>query len=578
MKAFRKTKIVCTVGPASSSPEVLKSLIEAGLDVARINFSHGTQEDHAATISRIREICGNTWHNVAILQDLCGPKIRVGAMEGGTVHLEAGQSFVLTSEERVGDATGAHVSYARLADEVPQGSSILIDDGLLELTAEAVVPPRIHCRVIVGGPLSSHKGVNFPGVSLSIPALTDKDREDVLFGLAHGVDLVALSFVQRPEDIFALKDVMNAAGRTVPIIAKIEMAAALEHLQEIIDVSDGVMVARGDLGVETPMERLPLVQKQIIEMAREQGKPVITATQMLDSMIRNPRPTRAEVTDVANAIFDGTDAVMLSAETASGAWPLQAVEVMARIALTTEAALPYAHILTAPVKTHGILDVISLAACEMAEEIEAKAIVVFTSSGRSVRKIASYRPRAPILALTDDPQVARQMRLSWGVLPQVVEAQTNTDQFIHLAESTALATHMFHEGDLVVLSAGFPMGVPGSTNTLQVRVLGRMFLRGRALGPADAVRGRLTLVRDVASPPPLAAGDVLAFTRWSPDLERLLDGAAAVVFATDSLPRSGETVLTKRSLPILVGVAGVFDAFRGGEMVTVDATRGIMFV
>ena len=578
MKEFRKTKIVCTLGPASRSPEVLKKLIDAGLDVARINFSHGTREDHAATIRTIREICGNTWHSVAILQDLCGPKIRVGNIAGGIVQLKAGQTFVLTSAERVGDVTGAHVSYERLADEVPEGASILIDDGLLELVAEKVAPPEIRCRVIVGGPLSSRKGVNFPGVTLSIPALTEKDREDVLFGLSQGVDLVALSFVQRPEDIFALKEVMNAAGRSVPIIAKIEMAAALEHLQGIIDVADGVMVARGDLGVETPMERLPLVQKQIIDMAREQGKPVITATQMLDSMIRNPRPTRAEVTDVANAILDGTDAVMLSAETASGAWPVQAVEVMSRIAFTTEGALPYTNILTAPTKGRGILDVISLAACEMAEEIGAKALVVFSTSGRSVRKIASYRPRAPILALTDDPQVARQLRLSWGVLPQEVDAQTNTDHFIHLAESKALATELFDEGDLVVLSAGFPMGVPGSTNTLQVRVLGRMFLRGQAFGPAEAVRGRLTLVRDGAPPPSVQEGDVLAFSRWNPELESLLDGAAAAVFATDCLPRGGEAALYRRSLPHLVGVAGVFDAFHGGEMVTVDGTRGIIFV
>ena len=391
MKNVKKTKIVCTIGPASNSRETLKEMILAGMDVARLNFSHGTHEGHKKVMSTIRELADELGKPVAILQDLCGPKIRVGDIPGGPVILKEGDIFTLTSEECEGDTSRAHISYSKLSEEVTPNTRILIDDGLLKLVVEKVEPPRVICRVVIGGPLSSHKGVNFPDTELKIPALTEKDKEDLQFGLKENVDWIALSFVQRPEDIFELKELISNAGKATPVISKIEKGEALKQLNKIIDISDGLMVARGDLGIETPMERLPLVQKKTIKLCKKQGMPVITATQMMDSMIRNPRPTNAEVTDVANSILDGTDAVMLSGETASGKYPVEAVRVMAKIAVTIEEVLPYEKVLTEKAKEHGILQVISRSACEMSEELKASAIIVSTSSGRSAKKNRSLQ-------------------------------------------------------------------------------------------------------------------------------------------------------------------------------------------
>ena len=577
MKDLKKTKIVCTIGPASNKREVLREMILSGMDVARLNFSHGTHEDHKKVIDLIRDLCKETGRSIALLQDLCGPKIRVGNISGGPVMLKSGEIFTFTGEECEGSSTKAHISYAYLSEEVNPGTKIFIDDGLLRLVVEKVDPPDVICRILIGGPLSSHKGVNFPGTELKIPALTDKDKEDLLFGLEQNVDWVALSFVQRPSDIVEIKEIIHKAGKSTPVIAKIEKGEALKQLNKIIDLTDGIMVARGDLSVETPVERLPLEQKNIIALCRKKGKPVITATQMMDSLIRNPRPTNAEVTDVANAILDGTDAVMLSGETASGAYPLEAVKIMALIASTTERALPYNKILTERASEKGILDVVSRSACEIAEELKAVAIIVSTSSGRSARKISLYRPRSPVVALVEDEVIARQLKLSWGVFPMVISSHTDTDKFIKEASEKAISSGVVKEEDLVVLSAGYPVGGTGSTNTLQVQILGHIFLRGRGIGESRVAEGKLLLSikpEDLHKP---EKGNILAVKEFSSDLIDKLSPLSGLVVADENITPEDEVMLLNSGIPVLVGVPGVFTAFSTGDTVKIDVGRGIIY-
>ncbi|MGE0488289.1 MAG: pyruvate kinase [Vulcanimicrobiota bacterium] len=464
---LRKTRIVATIGPASSSEEMIEKLLEAGMNVARLNFSHGTHHQHAEVFARLRSISERLGKPLGILQDLCGPKIRLGEMKPDT-HFGNGELVRFVSHEMVGDAHQAEISYDGLFREVRVGDRILIDDGLLELVVEEIEGEAVLARVRVGGPARSRKGVNLPGVALSVPALTDKDREDLRFGLELGVDLVALSFVRRPGDLEAAREAMREAGRRVPLIVKIEKPEALLNLEEIVTRADGVMVARGDLGVEMPLEEVPLIQKKLINLCVEKARPVITATQMLESMVVSARPTRAEVNDVANAILDGTDAVMLSAETATGAYPDRAVEVMSRIAARTEESLDWLSIhKKTPPKGHAV-EAVALAACEVAEEISAGAILACSSSGRTVRAISRYRPRARILGITTDPQIARRFSVSWGVTPIVVSDHQTTDELIELAMEAA-RQHGVPTGQPVVIAAGVPVGSP--TNMVTVRTL-----------------------------------------------------------------------------------------------------------
>ncbi|MEQ8190322.1 MAG: pyruvate kinase [Candidatus Eremiobacterota bacterium] len=576
MNTLRKTKIVCTIGPASNKREVLKEIILAGMDVARLNFSHGTYEEHKKVIRLIRELCYETGRSVAILQDLCGPKIRVGSIPAGVI-LKSGELFTFTGEECAGTATKAHISYSNLSKEVVPGTKIFIDDGLLRLVVEKVEGAEVICRVITGGPLSSKKGVNFPGTELKIPALTEKDKEDLAFGLEQNVDWIALSFVQRPSDIVEIKDIIRKAGKSTPVIAKIEKGEALKQLSKIIDITDGLMVARGDLSVETPVEKLPLEQKNMISLCRKKGKPVITATQMMDSMIRNPRPTNAEVTDVANAILDGTDAVMLSGETASGAYPVEAVKTMALIAATAEIAMPYEKVLTEEAAEKRILEVISRSACEMSEELKASAIIVSTSSGRSARKISLYRPRAPVIALTEDEVIARQLKLSWGVFPVIIGNYNDTDSFIKESAKAAISTGLVKDGDLIVISAGYPIGGTGSTNTLQIQVLGHIFLRGKSLGKSKEKEGKLLILQDIKDLKKIEQDKILAVPCYSQELLEKLPSLAGLVVADENLSPDEEVLLAGAGIPVLVGVPGVFTAFSSGDSVKIDVKRGIIY-
>lgn len=472
---FRRTKIVCTIGPASSSARVLREMVERGMDVARLNFSHGTREEHREVIRTIRQISREKGKEVGILQDLAGPKIRVGNIRGGAANLRPNSEFVLTNRQVLGDEREVSVSLPDLPSLVREGDTILLSDGALELKVLSRDAHDIRCRVVVGGPLGAHKGINLPATTLSIPALTEKDKEDMQFGIGEEVDFMALSFVRDASDIQEAREILERMGSDIPLIAKIEKHEALDHLDEIVAAADGIMVARGDLGVEISLEDIPMLQKNIIGKANLAGKPVITATQMLGSMVENPRPTRAEVTDVANALLDGTDAVMLSEETAMGKFPTEAVAMMAKIAVRTERKSWWAYKKESPAsgrKTRGdISDAISHATRSVALDISARAIITCTTSGSTARQVSKYRPPVPILAISPHLKTVRRLSLSWGVVALLSAAYFDTDDMIDKAIERAVQSGMVNRGDTVVITAGIRVGVPGSTNMLKATVL-----------------------------------------------------------------------------------------------------------
>ncbi len=470
-----RTRIVCTLGPASDSDDIVRGMIRNGMDVARLNFSHGDHPTHAARIEQVSRIAREEQAVVAILGDLQGPKLRVGEIAGGPIQLKTGVTFTLTTRHVPGDAAIVGVDFPDLPDSVQPGARILLNDGMIELRVLSVDKTDVVTQVINGGELSSHKGINLPGLPLKISALTDKDRADLEFAIEQRVDYVALSFVRHAEDVMELKRLMAGRGATIPVIAKIEKPEAIEHFDSILSISDGVMVARGDLGVEAPPEKVPIYQKMIIRKANVAGKPVITATQMLESMISNPRPTRAEASDVANAILDGTDAVMLSGETAVGKYPVQAVEMMARIAREAEGNVQFHR--SWPQTEDGrvsITDAIGSSTCEIARELNARVILTATSSGFTARTISRHRPHTPIFAVTWNEETHRRLALVWGVQSAVVPAAPNTEIMMASSIEAALDQGVVQKGDCVVITAGVPVGMAGRTNMIQVQTVGEI--------------------------------------------------------------------------------------------------------
>jgi len=468
-----RTKIVCTIGPASKSSEILKQLMQVGMNVARLNFSHGTQLEHLKVIESIRRLAAKTGKSVAILQDLAGPKIRIGKIKAGAITLESGALFTLTNQQLLGDENKVSVSYPDLSKDVKPGDTLLLSDGTLELEVLEATDQDIRCRVVIGGLLSSAKGINLPARSIKAPSLTKKDKDDLAFGIEQEVDYVALSFVRSATDVIEAKNFIEKRGSAIPLIAKIEKHEALENIDEIISVVDGIMIARGDLGVETPLEKVPLVQKLLIQKSNQAGKPVITATQMLRSMVDSPRPTRAEVTDVANAILDGTDAVMLSEETATGKYPVKSVAMMAKIAEDAESGFPFETWMyrLGPKSEKSLPEAVGCAACNLAESINASSIITFTQTGSTARLVAKCRPRRPILAMTPLEKTYRRLGLVWGVVPFLSETMKNTDEMIDRAFKIALKSGIVKHGQIVVITAGVPVGIPGTTNLIKAEVL-----------------------------------------------------------------------------------------------------------
>ncbi|MGB3496138.1 MAG: pyruvate kinase [Elainellaceae cyanobacterium] len=575
--SFRRTKIVATIGPATSQPEVLRSLIEAGATTLRLNFSHGTHDDHQRNIRMIRQISFELNQPVGILQDLQGPKIRLGRFEDGPIELDRDDLFTLTSRKVPGTKTISSVTYEPLADEVPEGATILLDDGRVEMKVESIdkVNRDLHCRVVVGGPLSNNKGVNFPGVYLSIKALTDKDREDLVFGLDQGVDWVALSFVRNPQDVLEIKQLIASAGKHVPVIAKIEKHEAIEQMESILSICDGVMVARGDLGVELPAEDVPLLQKQLIAVANRLGIPVITATQMLDSMAHSPRPTRAEISDVANAILDGTDAVMLSNETAVGKYPVQAVETMARIATRIE----YDRIFKRPAEEmpgRSIPNAISQAVGRIAEKLEAKAIMTLTKTGATARNVSKFRPQTPILAVTPHVDVARQLQLVWGVRPLLVLDLPSTGQTFQAALNVAQEKQLVQEGDLVVMTAGTLQGVAGSTDLVKVEIVTAVLGKGIAIGQGS-VSGRARVIRDGMDIGSFNPGEILVASSTGAHCVEAIRQASGIVTEDSSLTSHAAVIGLRLGVPVIVGVDNATDVIRDGTILTLDLQRGVVY-
>ncbi|MGQ9523221.1 MAG: pyruvate kinase [Armatimonadota bacterium] len=473
MSATRRTKIVCTIGPASDSPAVLRRMIAAGMDVARLNFSHGTLEDQAARITLLRRLSEEVGRPIAILQDLPGTKIRIGEFRDGRVTLRRGAVFALRRDPSPGDDQGVYLPSPEVWEALKPGDKVFLADGLLELRVFERTESEVLTRVVTGGELASRQGVTVPRVVLPISGITERDVEALRFGLAHGVDWVAVSFVRSPDDLRQVRALVREAGGDVPLIAKIEKHEAVQRLDEIVGEADGVMVARGDLGVELPIHEVALTQKHIIQRCNKAGKPVITATQMLESMTRNPRPTRAEVTDVTNACLDGTDAVMLSGETAAGRYPVEAVRMMAKIVSTAERSTAYSRVFGPHqnARAETITDAIGEATAGIARDLGAAAIMASTFSGYTARMVSRYRPKTPIIGVTANPATYRRLALSWGVRPLLVERAKNTDDTISFAVEGALREGLVKRGDLVVITAGVPAGVPGNTNLIKVQTV-----------------------------------------------------------------------------------------------------------
>jgi len=557
---------------------MLRSLIRAGMDIARLNFSHGTHDEHLVRLRAIREAAELEGKHIAIMLDTKGPEIRIGTFADGPITLSAGDLFTLSTQPVSGNAERVSVTYQGLPADVRPGDRLLLDDGLLEFKVESTTESSVCCRVVVGGPLSNRKGLNVPGKRVNLPAISAQDEADLRFGVANGVDLIAASFMRTAADVLAIRRFIESCGGNIPIIAKIENKEGVDNLDVILKVADGFMVARGDMGVEFPAEEVPLIQKQMIHKGNAAGKPVITATQMLDSMIRNPRPTRAEASDVANAVFDGTDAIMLSGETASGKYPLESVMTMARIATRTEQALTYN-----PEHGHGyqatatVTDAISHATVQAASQLEAAAIITSTQSGWTARMVAKYRPKAPIIAVTTKEVTARRLNLLWGVYPVLGETISTTDEMTEEAVKRSLQAGLIKNGDLVVITAGVPVGVPGTTNLIKVHVVGDVLARGTGIGALNA-EGRVCIAKNAAeAQAKLRDGDILVTTATERDYMDVLPKAGGIVAEEGGLTSHAAIVGLNLNKATIIGVAGATEILKDGQLVTLEGTRGLIY-
>lgn len=575
---MKKTKIVATIGPASWDEATLRELFAAGVNVCRLNFSHGDYKSHKQTMDRIKKVREEMNLPIALMLDTKGPEIRTVTFKGGEATLQEGASFALYAEEREGDEAGVAVTYGELYKDVAPGQMILMDDGLLALEVEAIEGTTIHTKVLNGGLIKDHKGINVPGASIQLPALTEKDVADIRFGIEEGVDFIAASFIRKKDDLLAIRDVLESyGGEGVKVIAKIENKEGIENMDAIASFADGIMVARGDMGVEIETERVPLVQKQLIERAIDEGIPVITATQMLDSMMRNPRPTRAEVGDVANAIIDGTSAVMLSGETAGGKYPLEAVKTMAKVCAVTEAALDYEHILNKSAKfKRNTTNVIVRHAVEMAEELSADAIVIATSTGFSSRNLAKFRPEMDTFAVTDDDRVLRQMSLQWGVTG--VKGKTRGREiFEHTAKVVKRAGYI-KDGDLIVMVAGIPQGVAGSTNVVKVHQVASTLHKGMGIvGGHKTARVRI-VTDDGAFMRDFTDGDIIVAKSYDKSLAPYLARCGGFISEEEGLTSPSAIAGLSVSKPTIVGCAGITGGLMQGDVITMNADTGEIFL
>jgi pyruvate kinase len=578
---MKKVKVVCTLGPACESRETLTAMVKAGMNVARLNFSHGSYESHGRNLENIRAVEQRLGTPLATILDTKGPEIRTGKLkDGNPVHLVQGEVFCFVPEELEGDESQVTISHPEICSELHVGQDVFIDDGTLQLKVLEAQGARLLMEVLVGGELGEHKGVSVPGARLKIPTLTDKDRNDIRWGLDNGLDYIAVSFVRCRDDIMEVRRVMEELGGSMKIIAKIETSEAVASLEEIVEVVDGLMVARGDLGVELPAEEVPLIQKRMVDLGRSQGKPVIVATQMLDSMIRNPRPTRAEVNDVANAVLDGTDAVMLSGETAKGVYPVKAVETMARIIARTEKEIRVwqRHSSLPPIASQTVPDAVSHAAVTIAEQMQAKVILSLTQTGSTARMVSKYRPACPIAGVTVERRTWRELALVWGVVP-VLTGKTHEDER-EMVESGLLATlaeGLASEGDIVVVTSGIPTGIAGTTDMVKVHTVGRIVVKGISLVRKEAFGPVVKGLTAAEARSKMKPGAVLVARQTDRDFVDVIRMASAIICEEGGLTSHAAILALEMGIPCVVSAADAMRLLEDGMLITVDGSRGLVY-
>lgn len=579
---FRKTKIVCTIGPASDSEETIKKLFEAGMNASRHNFSHGTHETHKVAMDKVKKVAAEMGINYAIILDTKGPEIRTKNFKDGKVVLKEGTEVtVVGGEDFLGDEKRFAITYSDLAEVMKPGNHILLNDGLVDLEVTEVVGKEVKTIVRNTGEISDHKSSNLPGVKTNLPSLTEKDAEDLKFAVENDIDIVAASFIRKAEDVLNIRKVLHEAGGSkIHIYSKIENQEGVDNVEDIIKFSDGIMVARGDLGVEIPLERVPVIQKKIIELCNKAGKPVITATQMLDSMVRNPRPTRAEVSDVANAIMDGSDAIMLSGETASGKYPVETVTTMAHIAEETEKGIDYEQLLSETLinQTSTVQSAISAAVTATANKLKARAIITGTQSGSTARNIAKFKPKATIIAVTPVVSVARKLALNWGVYPIVSEVFETTDELIEKTSDAAKEKGFVADGDLVVISAGIPTHYVGSTNMMKIQVIGDVILQGSSAEQTTAVVSGVAIVAKSLEDAKdrIDSGDILVLSEGTADYLPLLPKVSGIVVEDDKVDAELSVEAMKRDIPVIYGAKNAKTKLIDGTMITLDGKRAII--
>ena len=573
---IRKTKIVCTMGPNLFEKHLIAPLMKAGMNVARFNFSHGTYETHQHYYDEVCRIRDELGLPVATMLDTKGPEIRVRSFKNGRVTLQNGQLFTLTTDEVEGDEERVSITYKELPQDIAVGSSILTDDGLIGMQVERIDGADIVCRVLNGGVVSNNKGVNIPNAHLSMPFISEKDHQDILFAIKNGYDFIAASFTRCADDIMQIRHILQENNcHTINIIAKIENMEGVENIDEILRVVDGVMVARGDLGVEVPLEDVPSLQKKLIQRGIAAGKPVITATQMLDSMIKNPRPTRAEATDVANAIYDGTSAIMLSGESAVGAYPVEAVETMVRIALRAEADMDYIRRFSRDTSAStDVTNAISHATVTSAHDLNASAIITVTKSGSTARILSRYRPACVIVGCTTEKHVWRQLALSWGTVPLMIAEESNTDDLFEHAVDAAVQNGLVHDGELVVLTAGVPLGISGTTNLMKVHVVGHLLSRGQGLHGGKVV-APLCVIRNLEKDAKnFNTGDVIVCHQTTREMFSMLRKSSAIVLEDDNPEGHGAIAGMSLDIPVIIGAKNATNILKSGAVVTVDGEKG----
>lgn len=570
---MRRTKIVCTIGPASESEENVQALLAAGMDVARLNFSHGTHEEHGKRITTLRREAAKFGKHLGILLDTKGPEVRTGKVPEGGIVLNNGSEFILDTDLSLGNQQRVGITYTELWRKVNPGSHILIDDGQLDLEVTSVDEKIIRTVIRNGGILKSQKGVNTPNALIDLPAVTEKDIEDIRFGISQGIDFIAASFTRKAHNILDVRRVVEEMGADVHIIAKIESQEGLNNLDDILEVADGLMVARGDLGVEIPVEEVPIRQKEMIRKCHLLGKPVIVATQMLDSMIRQPRPTRAEASDVANAILDGTDAIMLSGETAAGLYPIEAVKMMNKISVRTEGTCQNDQ--SSRHSQLNVAEAISFASYTIAKDLQAAAILTPTHSGMTARMISKYRPRANIIAATPFPATARKLALQWGVQPIIVPESSGTDEMLSVTVNTSLDQNFIQAGDVVVITAGVPIGKVGSTNMIKVQIMGNILSKGTGIGR----RSYSGAARKIQFPEKeeFQDGEVLIAMSTDSRYVSMISRAGAIVVEEGGLTSHAAIMGLQYGIPTIVGASEAFSKVENGQSITVDALTGLMY-